>query len=88
VTTDDLRKMLKLLKELKALQLLNEGLSSLQDEIQEKERGVEEFVKDCIGGSLYEYERKMKEAEAMVDKLGRRILELNNGLNDFDMEVR
>ena len=67
---------------------LDDELSSLYAEIGNKEKEVSDFIKSCLGDSLQESERKMKEAEALVDKLNKRIIELNNGMNDFDVEVK
>jgi hypothetical protein len=41
-----------------------------------------------LGGSQYECERKLKEAEALLDKLAKKVLELNNGMNDFEMDIK
>jgi predicted transcriptional regulator len=49
---------------------------------------VEQFIKDLLGGSQYECERKLKEAEALLEKLTKKMMELNNGMNDFEMEIK
>jgi len=58
---------------------LKEELKKLNEDITLKEMQVEKFIKDLLGGNMYECERKLKEAEALVDKLENKILELNNG---------
>jgi len=63
-------------------------LKELNDQIQGKELEVEAFIKDILGGSLYECERKLKEADAYLDKVQKKIIELNNGMNDFEIEVK
>jgi len=60
----------------------------LGDEILKKESQVEGFIKDLLGGSMYECERKLKEAEAFIDKMQKKIIELNNGMNDFEIDVK
>ncbi len=37
---------------------------------------------------MYECERKLKEAEAFIDKMQKKIIELNNGMNDFEIDVK
>lgn len=49
---------------------------------------MEMFIKDLLGGNLYECERKLKEAEVVADKMSKRIIELNNGMNDFEIDVK
>ena len=49
---------------------------------------MESFIKDILGGSLYECERKLKEADASLDKVQKKIIELNNGMNDFEIDVK
>jgi len=41
-----------------------------------------------LGGSLFDCERKFKEAESLVEKLSRKIIELSNGMNDFEIDIK
>jgi hypothetical protein len=61
---------------------------SIDSSLKEKEAEVEQFVKDLLGGNLYECERKLKDAEASIDKMAKKIIELNNNMNDFDIDVK
>jgi len=63
-------------------------LKELNEQIQAKESQVEAFIKDLLGGSLYECERKLKEADAYMEKMSKKIIELNNGMNDFEIDVK
>lgn len=60
----------------------------MTDEVSTKETQVEQFIKDLLGGNIYECERKLKEVETAIEKINKRIIELNNGMNDFDIEIK
>lgn len=84
VSIDDLKRVYKQLIEMKT----QSAFKDLLDEIASYEQQVEQFIKDVLGGSQYECERKLKEAEALLEKLNKKIMELNNGMNDFEMDVK
>ena len=74
--------------ELNKLKELNEDLKQINDELTTKEVQIDEFIKDLVGGSLYECERKLKDAEANIDKMAKKIIEMNNGVNDLDIDIK
>ena len=88
VTLDRLRAIYKTLIEMNRIKELKDELKDLTDMIALTEHEVSEFIKDLLGGTLYECERKLKEAENFIDKLAKKGIELNNGLNDFEMDVK
>lgn len=45
-------------------------------------------MSDLLGGSLFDCEKKFKEAEQYVDRISKKIIEINNGLNDFDIDIK
>lgn len=74
--------------EINKLKELNEDLKQINDELTTKEVQIDEFIKDLVGGSLYECERKLKDAEANIDKMAKKIIEMNNGVNDLDIDIK
>lgn len=41
-----------------------------------------------FGDSIFDCEKKFKEAETLIDIMSKKIIELNNGMNDFELEVK
>lgn len=37
---------------------------------------------------MFDCERKFKEAEQLVDKISKRIIEINNDINDFEIDIK
>ena len=69
VTFENLKGIYKQISEIDKLKELQEDLRQCNDDLMTKEVQIEEFVKDLVGGSLFELERKLKDAEATVDKM-------------------
>lgn len=88
VTFDNLKQIYKQISEIDKLKDLNDDLRKINDELTTKEVQIDEFIKDLVGGSLYECERKLKDAEANIEKMAKKIIENNNGLNDLEIDVK
>ena len=70
------------------LRQLQDQMKNLSDLVTMKELQIEQFINEVMGGSLFECERKFKEAELLVEKLAKKIIEVNNSMNDFDIDVK
>lgn len=70
------------------LKVLLEELRALNEELENKEHDVEQFIKDLLGGNIYECERKLKEAETVIVKLTTKEKEIDGAINDFEKEVK
>jgi hypothetical protein len=88
VSVDVLQKIKIKLKNLEELKKFEFDLSEYGEDLNFKASEVEKFIKDLLGGSLYECERRLNEANDLLAKLLKRDIELNNGINDFEQEMK
>ncbi len=70
------------------LKKIQDSLRALGEQISIKELSIEQFLGDLLGGSLFDCERKFKEAEQQVEKIAKKIIEVNNGMNDFEIDIK
>ena len=87
VTVDNLQSIKDRLKNMSAIKRMEIELNAFADELASKANLVEQFMKDLLGGSLYECERRLNEALDLVQKLLKRDAELNNGINEFEQHI-
>lgn len=61
---------------------------ALADQISLKEAVIQQFITDLLGGAMLECEKKFKESEQFVERISKRIVEISNELNDFEVELK
>eukprot|EP00347_Sterkiella_histriomuscorum_P003315 403364755 len=88
VSLEHLKTILGQLQEMNSLKKIQDLQKALVDQISLKEAVIEQFISDILGGSMFDCERKFKEAEQLVDRISKRIIEINNDVNDFEIDIK